>query len=160
MGCGAITGWDGLLRFAMTADGMIPDVRRKLSGRGAWCHPDLKCLEAGLKKRGFAAALRCQVQRMDPRTLALQAIGMLREEPARRLGRFGRVEGEGMAVARHGALAPEDALVIEDPEFPWPADAADVLIVRETGVRKVLERDIGLLNGLVRTTIPGVFARG
>jgi predicted RNA-binding protein YlxR (DUF448 family) len=34
------------------------DTARKLPGRGAWLHPDPKCLETAIRRRAFARALR------------------------------------------------------------------------------------------------------
>jgi predicted RNA-binding protein YlxR (DUF448 family) len=34
------------------------DQARKLPGRGAWLHPDLQCLDAAIRRRAFARALR------------------------------------------------------------------------------------------------------
>ncbi|MGV0792641.1 YlxR family protein [Mycolicibacterium sp. XJ1819] len=34
------------------------DTARRLPGRGAWLHPDRQCLEAAIRRRAFARALR------------------------------------------------------------------------------------------------------
>jgi predicted RNA-binding protein YlxR (DUF448 family) len=34
------------------------DTARKLPGRGAWLHPDQECLDAAIRRRAFARALR------------------------------------------------------------------------------------------------------
>ncbi|MFW0150299.1 DUF448 domain-containing protein [Mycobacterium sp. smrl_JER01] len=34
------------------------DAARRLSGRGAWLHPDPGCLQAAVRRRAFARALR------------------------------------------------------------------------------------------------------
>jgi predicted RNA-binding protein YlxR (DUF448 family) len=34
------------------------DTARKLPGRGAWLHPDPQCLDAAIRRRAFARALR------------------------------------------------------------------------------------------------------
>jgi predicted RNA-binding protein YlxR (DUF448 family) len=34
------------------------DPARKLPGRGAWLHPDPQCLDAAIRRRAFARALR------------------------------------------------------------------------------------------------------
>ncbi|MEN4479452.1 YlxR family protein [Mycolicibacterium cosmeticum] len=52
-----------LLRLAAVLDGPGPyaltvDPAGSLPGRGAWLHPDRQCLEAAIRRRAFARALR------------------------------------------------------------------------------------------------------
>ena len=44
---------DGNGEYAVTVD-----PARKLPGRGAWLHPDPACLDAAIRRRAFARALR------------------------------------------------------------------------------------------------------
>jgi predicted RNA-binding protein YlxR (DUF448 family) len=37
---------------------LVVDVRRALPGRGAWLHPDPRCLELAERRRAFPRALR------------------------------------------------------------------------------------------------------
>lgn len=37
---------------------VVPDLDHKLPGRGAWLHPDRKCLENAERRRAFGRALR------------------------------------------------------------------------------------------------------
>ncbi|MDP9417847.1 MAG: YlxR family protein [Actinomycetota bacterium] len=37
---------------------VVPDPRHRLPGRGAWLHPDLRCLELAERRRAFPRALR------------------------------------------------------------------------------------------------------
>ena len=37
---------------------VVPDVRGRMSGRGAWVHPDLACLDLAERRRAFPRALR------------------------------------------------------------------------------------------------------
>ncbi|WP_237048410.1 YlxR family protein [Lentzea guizhouensis] len=39
---------------------VLPDVRRRLPGRGAWLHFDLECLRNAERRRAFPRALRVQ----------------------------------------------------------------------------------------------------
>ncbi|GLZ31192.1 hypothetical protein Lesp02_33800 [Lentzea sp. NBRC 105346] len=49
-----------LLRV-VAVDGMVvPDVRKRLPGRGAWLHFDLECLRNAERRRAFTRALRVQ----------------------------------------------------------------------------------------------------
>jgi predicted RNA-binding protein YlxR (DUF448 family) len=47
-----------LLRVVAVDGVVIPDLRRRLPGRGAWLHPDLGCLGAAERRRAFGRALR------------------------------------------------------------------------------------------------------
>ena len=37
---------------------LVVDVARRMSGRGAWLHPDPHCFELAVKRRAFGRALR------------------------------------------------------------------------------------------------------
>jgi uncharacterized protein len=37
---------------------VVPDPRRRMAGRGAWVHPDQRCVELAVRRRAFARALR------------------------------------------------------------------------------------------------------
>ena len=37
---------------------VVPDPHRRMSGRGAWVHPDRQCVELATRRRAFARALR------------------------------------------------------------------------------------------------------
>jgi uncharacterized protein len=39
---------------------LLPDVRARLPGRGAWLHPDTACLDLAERRRAFPRALRLQ----------------------------------------------------------------------------------------------------
>lgn len=52
-----------LLRTVVRTDGtgdpvLVVDEGRSLPGRGAWLHPDLRCLELAERRRAFPRALR------------------------------------------------------------------------------------------------------
>ena len=51
---------------------LIPDLRRRLPGRGAWLHPDLGCLAAAERRRAFGRALR--VSKIDAEPLDITAV--------------------------------------------------------------------------------------
>jgi predicted RNA-binding protein YlxR (DUF448 family) len=40
------------------AQTVVPDPRRRASGRGAWVHPVLECVELAERRRAFGRALR------------------------------------------------------------------------------------------------------
>lgn len=51
-----------LVRQSNTAEGsagrcVVPDPRHRASGRGAWVHPDVACVELAQRRRAFARAL-------------------------------------------------------------------------------------------------------
>ena len=63
LGCRRTDSWSVLLRVtARQGDsgvfGIVPDVHRRLGGRGAWLHPDAECVEQAVRRRAFARALR------------------------------------------------------------------------------------------------------
>lgn len=47
-----------LLRVVAVDGIVIPDLRRRLPGRGAWLHPNLGCLDAAERRRAFGRSLR------------------------------------------------------------------------------------------------------
>ncbi|MFH1811858.1 MAG: DUF448 domain-containing protein [Pseudomonadota bacterium] len=86
-----------LVRF-VAADGVLRvDASRRLPGRGAWVHPRRGCLERGLKRGGFAHALKGSVRGELPSVLdallgqlerdALSRLGLLRRSGALVFGR-------------------------------------------------------------------------
>ena len=44
---------------------LVPDPRRRLPGRGAWLHPDRRCLDLAMRRRAFGRALRASAP-VDP----------------------------------------------------------------------------------------------
>ena len=51
-----------LLRVVAMDGVLIPDLRRRLPGRGAWLHPDPGCLDMAERRRAFGRALRVSEQ--------------------------------------------------------------------------------------------------
>ncbi len=49
-----------LLRVGLCDGQAVPDLRRRLSGRGAYVHPRAKCVERAIRKGGIARSLRAQ----------------------------------------------------------------------------------------------------
>jgi hypothetical protein len=39
---------------------LVPDLRARLAGRGAWVHPDPACLDLAVRRRALARALRLE----------------------------------------------------------------------------------------------------
>ena len=63
LGCRRTDSRSALLRVTARQDGsgaiqVVPDVRRRLGGRGAWLHTDVGCVEQAVRRRAFARALR------------------------------------------------------------------------------------------------------
>ncbi len=97
VGCRQAAPADGLLRFVVAEGRLHVDVSRKLAGRGAWAHAQAGCLERGLKRGGFAYALKQKVQDEVERVIdlalevsrgdALQRMGLLRRSGALSFGR-------------------------------------------------------------------------
>ncbi|WP_372492687.1 YlxR family protein [Cellulomonas wangsupingiae] len=62
MGCRATGSRQALLRVVLDAGTgdpvLVVDEHRRMPGRGAWLHPDQRCLELAVKRRALGRALR------------------------------------------------------------------------------------------------------
>ncbi|WP_285704391.1 YlxR family protein [Microtetraspora sp. NBRC 16547] len=58
VGCRVRTVKSELLRLVVVEDVIVPDLRGRLSGRGASLHPALGCLELATRRRAFSRAFR------------------------------------------------------------------------------------------------------
>ena len=59
VGCRVRTEKSDLLRVvAVEGEALVPDRRGRLPGRGAYLHPDLRCLDLAERRRAFPRALR------------------------------------------------------------------------------------------------------
>lgn len=47
-----------MLRVVAVDGALVPDPRRRHTGRGAWVHPDIGCLRLAERRRAFPRALR------------------------------------------------------------------------------------------------------
>ena len=76
-GCRERAPREALLRFAIAELGeesaLVPDLRRKLPGRGVSVHPTRACLELAFRKGGFARALKGK-PRQSAKELAVLAV--------------------------------------------------------------------------------------
>ena len=62
MGCRSAAPQEELIRFAAVEGRTVPDLDRRLGGRGAWLHPSRACLEQAVARRAFPRAFRARVQ--------------------------------------------------------------------------------------------------
>ncbi|WP_456820864.1 YlxR family protein [Cellulomonas sp. URHB0016] len=67
VGCRVAGPRQALLRVVVSAVDtgspvLVVDVRRAMTGRGAWLHPDTTCFEVAERRRAFGRALRTQGQ--------------------------------------------------------------------------------------------------
>jgi predicted RNA-binding protein YlxR (DUF448 family) len=63
VGCRRTGSRSDLLRLVVTRGGseepaLVVDTTRSLPGRGAWLHPDRRCLELAERRRAFGRSLR------------------------------------------------------------------------------------------------------
>jgi predicted RNA-binding protein YlxR (DUF448 family) len=58
VGCRTRAAADDLLRVVAVDGVVIPDLRRRLPGRGAWLHPVPECLSRAERRSAFPRALR------------------------------------------------------------------------------------------------------
>lgn len=95
VGCRQRDDRDALLRFVLGPDGrLVPDVTRKLPGRGVSVHPARACLEAAVRRGGFARGFR------RPVDTDLEQLRAVTVEQYRR-----RLAGLLMSARRAGKLA-------------------------------------------------------
>jgi uncharacterized protein len=83
---------DGNGGYAVTVD-----AARKLPGRGAWLHPDQACLDAAIRRRAFARALRITG---SPDTSAVIEHFEKSEHPTTPVNRTGSEEHEHTVKSR------------------------------------------------------------
>ena len=60
IGCREREESSGLLRVVLEDGRIVPDIRRRIPGRGAWIHPRASCGLAATRRRAWARALRQQ----------------------------------------------------------------------------------------------------
>jgi len=66
VGCGLRAQRAELIRVVATSDGDLHvDHRRQLPGRGAWFHPEARCLDLARRKRALGRSLRRSVEMTD-----------------------------------------------------------------------------------------------
>lgn len=95
---------DGMIRFVVGPDGtVVPDIRAKLPGRGAWVSGQGTAVEAAVKRRAFTRAFKRDVQ-VDP-DLRGQVDGLLTTDA---LGALALANKAGQVVA--GSVKVESAL--------------------------------------------------
>ncbi|MFC5432198.1 YlxR family protein [Microbacterium suwonense] len=58
VGCRGRASRAALIRVVQHNDELVFDERAVMPGRGAWLHPTSECLDAALRRRAFARALR------------------------------------------------------------------------------------------------------
>ncbi|MFG3439717.1 YlxR family protein [Nonomuraea sp. NPDC047897] len=58
VGCRVRAAGSELLRLVLVEDHVVPDLRRRLAGRGASLHPSVRCLELAERRRAFPRAFR------------------------------------------------------------------------------------------------------
>lgn len=112
---------EGLIRFVLGPDGtVVPDLKHKLPGRGAWVTANAEAVRAAVRKRLFARAFKAEVK-VSP-TLAENIDEALRQDLRQALSLankagavtsgFAKVEGaigDGKVAALiHAAEAAED----------------------------------------------------
>lgn len=96
---------DELIRFVAAPDGtVVPDIRRRLPGRGVWVTGARACVEEAVKRRAFGRGLKATVT--VPATLAADLEELLRRDAVQALAMANKA---GAVVSGFGKV--EDALV-------------------------------------------------
>lgn len=60
VGCRQRAPQSDLIRVVVVGVALVADLHRRMPGRGAYVHPDLKCLERAAQRRAFPRALRVE----------------------------------------------------------------------------------------------------
>jgi len=93
-----------MLRFVRSPNGMVvPDLKRKLPGRGVWLIPSRSVVEMAIKKKAFARAFKAETQTSPG---LAEEVGRLLERAARES--FSLANKAGQVVAGYGKV--EEAL--------------------------------------------------
>ena len=72
VGCGIRAQRSELIRVVASTDGHLHvDARRQLPGRGAWFHPEARCLDLARTRRAMGRSLRRTVDMTDQQWKAL-----------------------------------------------------------------------------------------
>jgi uncharacterized protein len=121
---------DDLIRFVLSPDGaIVPDLARRLPGRGVWIGATRRELAAAVNQKAFARSLKCsvlvpedlldRVETLFKRRLS-EAVSLTRKAGLLVTG-FGKVEeliGQGRAVLLlHAADAADDGVAKLDRKF-------------------------------------------
>jgi predicted RNA-binding protein YlxR (DUF448 family) len=140
---------DDLLRFVVDPEGrIVPDLARRLPGRGVWIDGTRQAVEAAVRQRAFARSLKRpvvvaedlpdQVERLMARRLA-EAVSLANKAGLLVAG-FAKVDeliGRGRAaVLIHAADAAEDGAAKLSRKFKallGPVQADDALVTDLTG---------------------------
>jgi len=95
---------EAMLRFALSPDGsVVPDIRRKLPGRGVWTRLSFETVSRAATKRAFSRAFRAKAE--APASLA-ETVGALLEQDA--LQSLSIANKAGLVVA--GAFKVDSAI--------------------------------------------------
>ncbi|GAA2001210.1 YlxR family protein [Nakamurella flavida] len=89
MGCRKREAADDLLRVVVADGNLVPDLRQRLPGRGAWLHPARRCYDLAEHRRAFGRALKVSVPLDSSRVRSLlpEEDGGPRTPPAKGGGR-------------------------------------------------------------------------
>ncbi len=125
---------EAMLRFALSPDGsVVPDIRRKLPGRGAWTSLSAEAVRRAAAKGAFARAFRAKA---DAQADLAEAVDALLERDA--LQSLSMANKAGLTVA--GAFKVDAAIVDGSVEALIQASdgAADGVDKRERALRSRL----------------------
>ncbi|MCC5962354.1 MAG: RNA-binding protein [Rhodobacteraceae bacterium] len=104
----------GLIRFVIGPDDtVVPDVARKLPGRGIWVSADRDLLEHAVRKRGFARAARRQVAVPDGLPDLVERLLLQRVSELLSLARKSGQAVAGYEKCRDLALKGEMAVLVQ-----------------------------------------------
>jgi uncharacterized protein len=127
---------DELIRFVVAPDGtVVPDLARRLPGRGVWVTLDCKVVEKAIKTKAFARSMKRQVTASPDLAASIERLLVKRSIEALSLANkaglvltgFGKVEAEltrGPLALMHASDAAEDGC--QKLNRKWVAINADL----------------------------------
>jgi predicted RNA-binding protein YlxR (DUF448 family) len=94
---------EDLIRFVLAPDGsIVPDLARRLPGRGVWVGATRATVAAAVRQKVFAKSLKQQVSTPDDLAALVEGGASQRMlQEALRLKRYRAGEGDGPGLSRH-----------------------------------------------------------
>ncbi len=80
MGCGVKAEPGELLRLTVAGGRVVPDLGRRMGGRGAWLHRDATCLAQAVRRKAFGRVLRREGLAVDGEELGRMLTGVARRD--------------------------------------------------------------------------------
>lgn len=167
VGCRQLAERASLVRFAIRVEdgvaSVVPDVAHKLGGRGASVHPSLACIEAGVKRGGFAKAAQARVDANTAELAAMldgqlvqRARGLLLGAIRAKLAVLG-ADGTEKAIAERRVVA---LVLASDASARTGAVAASIARLGGRAIVMLTKVELGRLVGRDEVAVVGIGDEG